>query len=143
MAAFKRILVPIDGSDTSSKALRVALDMAKETGGQVRLVHCLNELAYQGEFTVQVHQEARASAQAVLSDGLKVANAAGANADTKLIEFAAQRLGESIADAAREFEADLVVVGSHGRRGMGRVLLGSGAEQIIRTSSVPVLVIRS
>jgi len=64
------------------------------------------------------------------------------NADTLLLERAGQRLGHSVADVAGDWGADLVVVGSHGRRGLGRLLLGSGAEQILRTSPVPVLLIR-
>jgi nucleotide-binding universal stress UspA family protein len=51
-------------------------------------------------------------------------------------------LAEVVADAATRFKADLIVVGTHGRRGLGRMMLGSGAEQIIRLAPVPVLVIR-
>jgi nucleotide-binding universal stress UspA family protein len=51
-------------------------------------------------------------------------------------------LGESVADEAADWGADLVVLGTHGRRGLGRVLLGSGAEQVIRLCPVPVLVVR-
>jgi nucleotide-binding universal stress UspA family protein len=52
-------------------------------------------------------------------------------------------LPEVVADEARRWQADLIVVGTHGRRGVGRMLLGSGAEQVIRMAPVPVLVIRS
>jgi nucleotide-binding universal stress UspA family protein len=52
------------------------------------------------------------------------------------------RLGEAVAREAQQWDADLIAVGTHGRRGLGRVLLGSGAEQIIRVAPVPVLVIR-
>ena len=54
-----------------------------------------------------------------------------------------QRLGETAADAAKRWNADLLVVGTHGRRGIGRMLLGSGAEQIIRLAPVPTLVVRA
>ena len=63
--------------------------------------------------------------------------------ETRLLEHNARRLGESIAHCAQEWQADLIVVGTHGRRGMGRLLLGSGAEQIIRLATAPVLVIRA
>jgi nucleotide-binding universal stress UspA family protein len=53
-----------------------------------------------------------------------------------------RRLGESVADEAADWGADLVVIGTHGRRGLGRLLLGSGAEQVLRLSGVPVLVVR-
>jgi nucleotide-binding universal stress UspA family protein len=142
MSTFTRILVPIDGSETSTKALGTALRLASETGARVRLVHCLDEHAYQGEHTGEVLKEALTAAEKVLADGLALANAAGVEADTKLVDFSAQRLGQIIFEATRAFEADLVVVGSHGRRGIARMLLGSGAEQIIRLASAPVLLIR-
>ena len=78
-----------------------------------------------------------------LADSLAIAKAAGVAAQTKLLDAPGKRLGDSVAEAARAWEADLIVVGTHGRRGIGRVLLGSGAEQIIRLSPVPVLVIRA
>jgi nucleotide-binding universal stress UspA family protein len=64
-------------------------------------------------------------------------------ADTKLLELPGGRLGEMVAGEARNWEPDLVVVGTHGRRGVSRVLLGSGAEQVLRLSPVPVLAVRS
>ena len=68
---------------------------------------------------------------------------AGVPADTKLMETPGGRLGELVADEARSWEADLVVVGTHGRHGVSRVLLGSGAEQVLRLAPVPVLAVRS
>ena len=141
---YKRILVPVDGSDTSTKALVAALQLARDAGGRVRLVHALDELAYVSgyEYGADVIRIAREQADRVLADGLAVAGAAGVPADAKLLEAAGQRLGDVVAAAAQAWEADLVVVGTHGRRGIGRVLLGSGAEQVIRSAPVPVLSIR-
>ena len=85
---------------------------------------------------------AREQAGKVLQDALEVAKACGVPADSKLVEVPSQRLGEVIADEARTWEADLIAVGTHGRRGVGRVLLGSGAEQVIRMAPVPVLTVR-
>ena len=73
---------------------------------------------------------------------MAVAGSAGVPADTRLVEASGARLGETVASEARAWEADLVVVGTHGRRGLGRVLLGSGAEQVIRQAPVPVLAVR-
>jgi len=70
------------------------------------------------------------------------AQAANVPADTHLIDTPGQRLGQTVADEAVNWKADLIVLGTHGRRGVGRVLLGSGAEQIIRMASVPVLIVR-
>ena len=141
---YKRILVPVDGSDTSNKALVAALQMARDSGGRVRLLQVFDELAYLSgfEMTPEVLQSARDYAQKVLDDTLAMANSAGVPADTRLVETVGLRLGELVADEARAWEADLVVVGTHGRRGVGRVLLGSGAEQVIRLAPVPVLAVR-
>jgi nucleotide-binding universal stress UspA family protein len=141
---YKRILVPVDGSETSNKALAAAVQLAREGDGGVRVIHVLDELAYLTgyEFSGDALEQARAYAQQCVDDGLAIAKSAGVPADGRLAEVAGRRLGETIADEARDFHADLVVVGTHGRRGIGRVLMGSGAEQIIRLAPVPVLAVR-
>lgn len=141
---FQRILVPLDGSDTSDLALAAAVRQAKESGGQVRLVHVIDEVGFVSgyEFSGNLMQVASEQAGKVLQAGLAAAQAAGVPADTVLLDGAARRLGDVVAEAASQWPADLVVVGTHGRRGISRVLLGSGAEQIIRSAPVPVLVIR-
>jgi nucleotide-binding universal stress UspA family protein len=144
MAAFKRILVPVDGSDTSKKALAAALELARDSNGRVRLLHAVDELAYVTgfEFSGDVVKIAQQAAANVLDEAKAIAEKAGVANDSKLIEFPGQRLGDTVAEEARKWEADLIVVGTHGRRGLGRVILGSGAEQIIRVAPIPVLTIR-
>jgi nucleotide-binding universal stress UspA family protein len=141
---FKRILVPVDGSDTSTKALVAALQLAREANGRVRILHSFDELAYLSgyETGVDVLQIARDGAGKLLRNLMDVAKASGVPADSRLVELPGQRLGDIVAEEAQAWEADLVVVGTHGRRGVGRVLLGSGAEQVIRRAPVPVLTIR-
>ena len=144
MSLFKKILVPIDGSNTSNKALDYAIKMAGSEKAQLRLVHCIDELSLLGghEYSGELIQLARDNAQTILKAGLVATHAANIEADTRLIDRVGQRLGESVADAAGDWGADLIVIGTHGRRGIGRVLLGSGSEQIMRMSPVPVLMIR-
>ncbi len=144
MSVFKKILVPIDGSNTSNKALDHALRIAQESKAQVRLVHCIDELSLLNshEYAGELFQLARTHGEQILQEGLTTAKAVGVAADSRLIDRVGQRLGESVADAAGDFAADLVVIGTHGRRGIGRVLLGSGSEQIMRMSPVPVLMVR-
>lgn len=144
MRTYRRILVPIDGSPTSNKALVAALNIARDGDGRVRIVHVMDELALVTGFEVgaDVFEAVRAAAQSVLAEGDAIAKASGVNCETLLIDRPAKRLGESIANAAKVWNADLIVVGTHGRHGLDRVLLGSGAEQIIRLAPVPVLVIR-
>ncbi|MEO7127416.1 MAG: universal stress protein [Rhodoferax sp.] len=64
-------------------------------------------------------------------------------ADSVLAEDFSPRLGEAVANAAKRWNADLIVIGTHGRHGIERVLLGSAAEQVIRLAPVPVRVVRS
>lgn len=145
---YRRILVALDGSETSIRALTASLNLARQGGGRVRMVHVVEELAYLGGFdpygasSGELIKVIRENGAKILANGMAAAESAGVEADTVLYDNFGERLPEAIADAARQWNADLIVVGTHGRRGMGRVLMGSGAEQIIRLSPVPVLVIR-
>jgi nucleotide-binding universal stress UspA family protein len=144
-AMYQRILVPVDGSATSNKALTAALQLAREGGGRVRVVHAFDELVFLTgyEYDASMLRAARAEADKVLSAASGIATAAGVPSDAKLLETRGRRLGDAVADEATAWEADLVVVGTHGRRGIGRAVLGSGAEQVIRAAPVPVLSIRA
>ena len=145
---YKRIVVPVDGSETAQKALVTALQMARESSGCVHLVHVVEGLTPMaadpyGAYSGEVVEVMRQSGRKILDDALVLARAEGVQADTQLFDNFGERLAEVVADSATRFNADLMVVGTHGRRGLGRVLMGSGAEQIIRLSPVPVLVLRS
>jgi len=144
MPQFKKILVPVDGSSTSNKALDYALQMAKDAHSQVRFIHAIDGLGYLGsyEYSGELMATAHQNGTAVLQAAMVAAQAANVPADTHLIDTPGQRLGQTVADEAADWKADLIVLGTHGRRGVGRVLLGSGAEQIIRMASVPVLIVR-
>ncbi len=142
---FKRILVPVDGSATSSKALTKALQLARELGSNVRLLHAIDELVYVNTYNYSpaLMEEVREGAAKVLTDALEVAKSAGVAADTQLVDQPAQRLGATVTKVATDWGADLIVLGTHGRRGFSRLVMGSGADQIIREAKVPVLTIRS
>ena len=144
---YKRLLVADDGSPTSTKALVSALQLARESGGQVRLIHSVDEMPYlsgidAGTGTLDVLGILREGGQRVLSAALAIAQSAGIAADTVLTEDFGARLGDTVAAAAKDWRADLIVLGTHGRHGLGRLVLGSGAEQIIRAAPVAVLVVR-
>lgn len=141
---YKRILIPVDGSATSKKALTAALQLAREGGGRLRLLHSVDELAYLSgfEYSGDVIRVARDNAAKVLDDASAMVKAAGVEVDQILVDQPGQRLGETVSEAARSWDADLIVVGTHGRRGFSRMFMGSGAEQVIRVATVPVLVIR-
>lgn len=145
---YQRILIPVDGSETANKALMAGLQMAKEAKGRVQLVHVVEELSYLsgyadfGGYSGDLITAIRESGTKLLNEAMAIAQAEGVEADKLLLDNLGGRLDEVVADAAKQWNADLIVVGTHGRRGVGRALLGSGAEQIIRLAPVPVLVVR-
>lgn len=145
MPPFQKILVPVDGSSTSTKALDYALQLARDNHSQVRAMHAIDELGYLSgyEYSGELMASARKNASALLQKAVVAAQAQGVALDTRLIDQPGQRLGQTVADEAADWGADLVVVGTHGRRGVGRVLLGSGAEQIVRMAPMAVLTVRA
>jgi nucleotide-binding universal stress UspA family protein len=142
---FNRILVPIDGSPTSNAGLAEAIRLAKLTGGSLRLVHVLDELAFTGGmefYGAEVLRRLQEGGQKVLAEGERVAKAAGVPVETKLFESFGDRLTDLVEKDVAEWKADLIVIGTHGRRGLLRALLGCEAEQVARHATVPVLLLR-
>jgi nucleotide-binding universal stress UspA family protein len=145
---YTRILVPVDGSKTSDRGLAEAIRMARLTGGRLKLLHVIDGqlLALDSMAGLAVTPDLwnllREAGEAILNRGRATVQAAGLPVETELREGLAQRVCDGVADAAKRWEAELVVLGTHGRRGVGRMLLGSDAEQVVRTSPVPVLLVR-
>ena len=146
MSDFKRILVPCDGSEVSTRALVSGLQIARDGGGRVRVLHVLDQIDYFAggyEYAgAAVLEELQKQARKVLEDAAAICQSAGVPYDTLLVDEPGSRLGDKVADQAQAWDADLVVVGTHGRKGLSRAMLGSGAEQIVRFAPVPVLVVR-
>lgn len=145
---YTRILVAVDGSETSNKALTAALEMASYSNGMsvIRLIHVLDEMAYVvglDPYAGNPYPFMREAGEKILAAALAIVQSAGVQADTVLIDHLGAHLAETVAQQALSWDATLIVVGTHGRRGMGRLLMGSGAEQIIRLAPCPVLVVRS
>ena len=145
---YQRILVPVDGSSTSGRGLTEALKLAKLTGASLRLLHVVDELYAAvsmpgfGEANIDVLEMLKEGGHKVLQAAQQQAQAEQVAAEAVLLESYSGRLHEHVAAQAKEWGADIVVLGSHGRRGVGRMVLGSDAEQIIRNSEIPVLVVR-
>jgi len=101
MPLFKKILVPVDGSSTSDKALSHALALAQDNQARVRLLHALDELAYVSayEYSGELMKQARESADKMLQTGVNAARAKNVEVDTRLVDNPGQRLGETVADA--------------------------------------------
>jgi nucleotide-binding universal stress UspA family protein len=145
---YQRILVPVDGSATSGLALQSAISLARSSGGRIRLLHVVEELAYAtgfdqfGGYSGALIDAMKQAGAAILKKDTETVTAAGVEVDNMLYDKFGERLGETVAEAARLWNADLIVVGTHGRRGLGRLLMGSGAEQVVRQAPTPVLVVR-
>ncbi|TFZ08652.1 universal stress protein [Ramlibacter humi] len=144
MNSIGRILVPCDGSPPATKALVSALELARGRGAHVRVVHVVDgmERATGFLYSHAMLREMRIAGQLILDDAAAVCASAGIPHDTRLLDREGRRLGEAVADEAAAWGADVVVVGTHARRGLQHLVLGSGAEQILRLATVPVLVVR-
>ena len=148
MALLQQLLVPVDGSPTSVKALETAIELARLNGARLRLLYVIDELDYVNGFeTAKAYYEQtlpfmHAEGESLLAQMRSLAVDKGVACDSVLLESGAGRLCDTVAEQARQVHADMVVLGSHGRRGLNRVLMGSDAEQIARHSPVPVLVVK-
>jgi nucleotide-binding universal stress UspA family protein len=146
---YQRILVAIDGSSTSTRGLDEAIELARATGATLRLLHVLDVLVFVTGFetcaayTNDTLPRLKADAERILSDGKACAVAAGIGVETKLLECFAVRASDLIVEQAQAWKADLIVLGTHGRRGLDRVMLGSDGEQVARMATVPVLLVRA
>jgi nucleotide-binding universal stress UspA family protein len=143
MAAFKHILVPVDFGQSSARAVELALDLATKFEADLTLLHVWEIPAY-------AYMEAAALS---LDYATPVAEAAQAELDKLLATVKARvprakatlLMGipwQGVMSAIKELGPDLVVMGTHGRRGLSHALLGSVAEKVVRLSSVPVLTVR-
>ncbi len=145
---YQRILVPVDGSSTSQQGLAEAIALAKLTGGCIHLLHVMREpfeaIGIDGAMCsgVDIHQLLREGGQLVLAKATETVQKSGIAVESELLESFAERVCDVIVRVAQTWPADLIVIGTHGRRGVGRMLLGSDAEQVLRYAPVPVLLVR-
>jgi nucleotide-binding universal stress UspA family protein len=144
--SYKRILVPVDGSAVSDRGLKEALKLAREAGARVRLLHVV------AEYVAYANSEAAIDIGPIL-EGLREgggktlarierrAQGHGVKIETSLAENPGGRVADTIVDEAKRWRADLIVMGTHGRRGVKRMLLGSDAELVVRHTPVPVMLV--
>ncbi|MEO8545590.1 MAG: universal stress protein [Burkholderiaceae bacterium] len=146
---YKRILVSTDGSELSAKAVDHAIALAKVHGAELvalKVIHLQTDEHWDGalihDSAGKAEQEKRwAAASQAIVDGVKTAaNVAGVQVQalTEKSNFVA----DTVIDVARKTGCDLIVMASHGRRGLARVLLGSETQHVLTHSHIPVLVLR-
>ena len=137
---YDRILLPTDGSDAGNRAVDQAVGLAAETGAALDLLFVVEDIPYAPEMVDDtVEAQIREVGEATLADIQERAGAAGVEV-TEAIRDGAPH--EAILEYAAEEDVDAVVMGTHGRRGLERYLLGSVAERVVRLSPVPVLTVR-
>ena len=140
----RRILVATDFAESAERALACAVQLARRHGAELVLVHVYMDLPAYPEITagqvVAIYEEQRAWIEAALERLARAARGEG------LLARAVLRTGpaaSTIAETAKDEGADLLVVGTHGRSGLDRLILGSVAERVVRLASCPVLVVKS
>ena len=144
---YKRILVPVDGSRTSTAGLKEALRLAKNRHVRLRLLHVVDEVIVfntpeGGINLASVLKALDRGGKRLLRKAEKLAFSRGIKADSELWRSAGGRIADVIVARARRWRADLIVMGTHGRRGVNRMLLGSDAELVVRNAAAPVLLVR-
>lgn len=147
---YKRIMVAVDESFMTNKVLTTAIDLAKAGGAQLAICHGVDETIFanrQMEMMMpnsvgKAEYKMRLGAQGFLGKAAETARAAGVEVETRLIESEEKHVSDMLAEAAAEWKADLLVVGTHGRRGMERFFVGSVAERLVRKAETSLLLVR-
>lgn len=143
---FQRILVPVDGSPTSLAAVDKAIGLAKAFGSTVTTIYVVDPYPFTGVGSEFAYGQAEylSAATAVAHDAIRAARealeAAGVKVETSVVEDHTPWRG--ILESAGAIEADLIVMGSHGRRGIEKLVLGSVAQRVLQHAAIPVLVVR-
>ncbi|PJI95743.1 nucleotide-binding universal stress UspA family protein [Acidovorax sp. 69] len=146
--SYQHILVAVDGSPTSDHAVAQATGLAQASGGRIRLLNVIDPVAHVSGFELpsvysqEVLPRLQKAGEALLHRAQERVAERGVPVDTVLIENLDARVAQLVVEHAQTWGADLIVLGTHGRRGLERVLMGSDAEHIARTSPVPVLLVR-
>ena len=143
---FKRILVPTDGSEITTKAINTAIDLAQAGSGQMFAVSVKEPFPYSAISEMQpVPPQEFYDAQERIAAGrvkavVDAAKAAGVACNGHTVE--ALHPWEAILDHAKAQQCDLIVMASHGRRGVAALLLGSETQRVLIHSSLPVLIVK-
>ena len=141
---YKNVVVALDGSETSQRALEEAIRAGEGSGARVCAVFVADTAAL-ASYPVSYRSEVFGSARRVLDDAQKRLHAAGMTCETQLLETrtTTESVAQCLQRCVEQMKADLVVMGTHGRAGVQRLVLGSVAEAFLRQATCPVLMIRS
>lgn len=143
-----KILAPVDGSSTSMRGLAEAVALVKQVHGTLRVMHSLDELSLLEDFPAgteyydQWLERIRARGKKIIREAQLFCRSRDIDAETVLVEKAGTCPAAAIVEQAKQWPADMIVMGTHGRRGLRRLLMGSDAELVLRSSAVPVMLVR-
>lgn len=145
---YQRILCPVDGSETSECGVREAIQLAQTLKSELLFLNVIDLYfpimdATGGFNMVDMDDILRTHGQKVLKYAEEKAKIAGVTATTKIVETVGHRVSKLILDEAKAWSADLIVMGTHGLRGIERLVLGSDAETVVRQCTAPVLLVRN
>ncbi|MCE0724450.1 MULTISPECIES: universal stress protein [Legionella] len=141
---YKQIMVAVNDTKASVLALKEAIKVAKSQGSKICVIHIIDTL-YEGDVDRETFVElTRKQGQEVLDSMKKILSRSKVEFEMKLTELTPSKaqIAEKLVDEARGLSADLIVIGTQGRRGIHHILTGSIAEEVIRISKTPVLLIR-
>jgi nucleotide-binding universal stress UspA family protein len=145
---YRKILVAIDDSETSTRGLDEAIKLAKGDAAQLCVLHVIEPTALAmypeaAAYADDLFGMLREAGKEVLQKALARAAKRGVQARSALIENRGFPIAEMIVEYAGRWKADVIVLGTHGRRGFSHLLMGSDAESVVRSSPIPVLLVRS
>jgi nucleotide-binding universal stress UspA family protein len=144
---YHRILVPLDDSAPAERGLREAIRLAADQKAKLFLLHVIDDYPILTEgtprrsFAARLERARRPGAE-LLAKANDATAEHGVPAETKLRGVTQASVADAIVDEAEKLGCDLIVMGTHGRRGISRLTLGSEAELVVRNSAVPVLLVR-
>ncbi len=145
---YKHIIVAVDDSPTSQRAIEEGAALAVANGSRLTVVHAVDEALFSHFNRVTlasrdaVQKALITEGQSVLDSAVAAATAAGAKPEGRLLVSENHSTSDQIVKTVSDVGADLLVVGSHGRRGVQRLLLGSVAEKLLKKVGISVMVVR-
>lgn len=148
---FKSILVAVDGSDAANAGFKSALQLAGDQHAKLVVLHVIDDTAMAvdvaggylpASYVDTLYDSLRKNGETILGKARAAARAAGVEITPVLAESRGQTVAQAILRQARRSRADVIVLGTHGRRGLARILMGSDAEAVLREAPVPVVLVR-
>lgn len=145
---YKRILVPVDGSDTAKRGLEEAIALTKNLDAKLKIVHIVDDSALAlnpetGIAAAPLVEDFAEGGKQILEKARALTASHGIDAEVVLHENFTGRVADLIADEAKKWRADLIVMGTHGRAGIRHAVLGSEADSVVHASNVPVLLVKA